>query len=145
MSRVLNEISRKAAILLPFRRSRSTHDANFPKDYATTAVFCTQLSTGLELTFLTASSYILKSEEQIEAMSPVSRGGKFGVPVLSITPWRCMGEWRYSSTILDLSTRCEWVCKGVFIFLIPSRSAVGSTQYPNQWVPTGDKAAGAWS
>jgi hypothetical protein len=23
---------------------------------------------------------------------------------LSITPWRCIGEWRYSSTILDLNT-----------------------------------------
>jgi hypothetical protein len=24
-------------------------------------------------------------------------------------PWRHMGEWRYSSAILDVSTRCRWV------------------------------------
>jgi hypothetical protein len=28
---------------------------------------------------------------------------------LSNTPWRCMGEWRYSSTTLDLGTRCRRV------------------------------------
>jgi hypothetical protein len=34
------------------------------------------------------------------------------VPVLnylSAIPWRRMGEWRYSSTILDLDTRWSWV------------------------------------
>jgi hypothetical protein len=25
------------------------------------------------------------------------------------TPWRRMGEWRYSSTIIDLSIRWRWV------------------------------------
>jgi hypothetical protein len=40
--------------------------------------------------------------------------GKKGkvVPVLnwlSISPWKHMGEWRYSSTVLDLDIRSRWV------------------------------------
>jgi hypothetical protein len=34
------------------------------------------------------------------------------VPVLNslnMTPWRRVGEWRHSSTILDLGTRWRWV------------------------------------
>jgi hypothetical protein len=32
-----------------------------------------------------------------------------GLDSLSTTPWRRMGEWRYSSTILDLSVRWRWL------------------------------------
>jgi hypothetical protein len=28
---------------------------------------------------------------------------------LSTTPWKCMGEWRYSFTVLDLDTSWMWV------------------------------------
>jgi hypothetical protein len=28
---------------------------------------------------------------------------------LNTMPWRYVGEWRHSSTILDLDTRCRWV------------------------------------
>jgi hypothetical protein len=34
---------------------------------------------------------------------------------LSTMPWRHMGEWRYSSTILDLGTRWKWVVACVFV------------------------------
>jgi hypothetical protein len=42
---------------------------------------------------------------------PSFMGGKF-VPALnelSSVPWRRMGTWRYSSTILELGTRWRWV------------------------------------
>jgi hypothetical protein len=33
--------------------------------------------------------------------------------------WRCMGEWRYSSTILDFSTKWRWVVGFMFLMLYP--------------------------
>jgi hypothetical protein len=40
---------------------------------------------------------------------------------LSTILWKCMGEWRYSSTILDLFTRCRWVVSFTLLPLYPRR------------------------
>jgi hypothetical protein len=37
-------------------------------------------------------------------------------------PWRYMGEWKYSSTILDLGTRCRWVFSFTLRLLYPRGS-----------------------
>jgi hypothetical protein len=37
----------------------------------------------------------------------------------STTPWRHMGEWRYSSTILALGTRWRWVVSFMLLLLYP--------------------------
>jgi hypothetical protein len=34
---------------------------------------------------------------------------KLSLCLIKHMQWRCMGEWRYSSTILDLGTRWRWV------------------------------------
>jgi hypothetical protein len=72
----------KAAVFVSYQRSRSRHDGTSSlSDDAPTAVFYVQLITGLELTCFAVNSYELKSEGQIEAMSPLSTGGKV-VPVV---------------------------------------------------------------
>jgi hypothetical protein len=50
-----------------------------------------------------------------------------GKVVPSTMPWRHMGEWRYSSTILDLGTRWRWV-----VSFMPQPLSVGeiAPQYP---------------
>jgi hypothetical protein len=55
------------------------------------------------------------------------------VPVLnyfSTMPWRHIWEWRYSSTILDLSTRWKWV---VSFTPQPLYPWVRSPRYPLDW------------
>jgi hypothetical protein len=52
------------------------------------------------------------------------------VPVLSQSStiqWRYVGQWRYSSTILDLSTRWRWVVSFTLLQLYPRGK---STRYP---------------
>jgi hypothetical protein len=47
-------------------------------------------------------------------MCPASLKGATGTSLstprqLKITIWKCLGKWRYSSTIFDLGTRGKWV------------------------------------
>jgi hypothetical protein len=68
--------------------------------------------------------------------------GKKGkvVPVLnwlSTVPWRHMGEWRYSSTILDLGVRWRWMVSSTPRPLFPGKSPPG-THWIGGWLrPTG--------
>jgi hypothetical protein len=46
---------------------------------------------------------------------------------LSTTPWRSMREWRYSSSILDLSTRRRWMVAWI-------RDTDSGTHWMGSWV-----------
>jgi hypothetical protein len=48
-------------------------------------------------------------------------------------PWKHMGEWRYSSTLLDLGTRCRWVVSFILLLLHPWKRAPG-THWIGGWV-----------
>jgi hypothetical protein len=52
---------------------------------------------------------------------------------LSTTPWRRMGEWRYSCTILDLGTRSRWVDSFMPLPLYP-REKTPRTYCAGGWV-----------
>jgi hypothetical protein len=47
---------------------------------------------------------------------------------LSTTSWRCMGDWRYSSAILDLSIRWKWMINFTPLPLYPPGK---SSRYPS--------------
>jgi hypothetical protein len=71
---------------------------------------------------------------------PLELNGRVGrgklVPVLnelSIIPWSHMEEWRYSSTILDLSTRCCWVVS-FMLWLLYSEETAASTHCIGVWL-----------
>jgi hypothetical protein len=59
------------------------------------------------------------------------------VPVLnwiSTIPWRHMGEWRYSSTFLDLGTRWRWVVSFTHLPLYPRGERAPGTHWIKGWV-----------
>jgi hypothetical protein len=61
------------------------------------------------------------------------------VPVLnslSALPWRRVGEWRYSSTLLDLLTRRRWVISSTPRPLYPAEKAP-NTHWVGNWVGPG--------
>jgi hypothetical protein len=49
-------------------------------------------------------------------------------------PWRYMGEWCYSSTILDLSTRWRWVVSSKPQHFSPGEISPPSTHWRGGWV-----------
>jgi hypothetical protein len=58
------------------------------------------------------------------------------VPVLnslSTVPWRCVGEWRCSSAILDLGTRHRWVVIFMPQALCPGKELPLPIAYKNRW------------
>jgi hypothetical protein len=56
------------------------------------------------------------------------------------TPWRCMGEWRYSSTILDLYTRWRWLGSFMPLCLHPWYSSYRRLRGPQS--PSGHSGVG---
>jgi hypothetical protein len=45
---------------------------------------------------------------------------------LSTMPWRCMGEWRYNYTILDLGIRWRWMASFTSLLCYPWETAPGT-------------------
>jgi hypothetical protein len=73
----------------------------------------------------------------LQTENPLERGkGKVPVLIYLITmPWRHMGEWRYSSTILDLSTRWWWLASFMPWPLYPLGKPLVPTEQEARWAP----------
>jgi hypothetical protein len=61
-----------------------------------------------------------------------------GFNYLSTTPWRCMAEWRYCSTILNLVTIWRWVISFMSLLLCPQGNSPQYLMYkglgwPQRW------------
>jgi hypothetical protein len=54
---------------------------------------------------------------------------------LSIMPWRHMGEWRYSSTIVDLDTSPQFFCILVILYRYgPCHEPISIPRSSTQWI-----------